>query len=357
MKQIAIYTSDHGFGHAVRAIFLATALIERNIHCHMVCDRPSWLFERLPAGAFTLHPRQVDTGLVQQDWLHLDIPATLERFRTRFAAPENLIQEEVDFLRTIRASMVVAETAPVALEIAARAGVPGVIHANFDWHWLYSTLSLQHPELAPLAQQARAWYQQADLVLRLPFHIGLEKTFESFTDIPLMIGRLDRSREEIRRDLDLPLDAPLLLWNFGGHAGELPDFDRILHDLPDWHLVSYIEHPTASPRYHHLQARFNTTELFSVLDALISKLGYCTCAEAGAFQVPFLFFARQGYPEDATLQHRTEQLVPSARLFPQDLHDGSWLHKFHAITSQPRRPPPRADGAEQAAKLYLDLIA
>ena len=33
--QIVIYTSDHGFEHAVRAVFLAEALICRGSYCHI----------------------------------------------------------------------------------------------------------------------------------------------------------------------------------------------------------------------------------------------------------------------------------------------------------------------------------
>ena len=131
---VAIYTSDHGFGHAVRACFLAEALIARGAFCHIVCDRPAWLFDRLPTGTFALHPRQVDTGLVQSDWLSIDVAATLARHRQRTADPESLIDREVAFLREVGSDLVVAETAPVALEIAYRAGLPSGLATNFDWH-------------------------------------------------------------------------------------------------------------------------------------------------------------------------------------------------------------------------------
>jgi L-arabinokinase len=354
---IALYTSDHGYGHAMRAVFLAEALIERGCHAHLVCDRPGFLFARLPPASFTLHPRQLDAGLAQRDWLTIDAEATLYRHRRLSADPEALIQRELGFLREINASLVVADAPPIALEIARRASLPGILSTNFDWHWLYRELSLQHPGFAPLAQQAKEWYQSTSLVLRLPFHAGMEQTFSSFTDIPLLVGRLRRTREEIRRDLGLPLDAPALLWNFGGHQGTLPDFDRLLSALPEWHLLTYAEHPTLNPRFHHVPSTFNSTELFSVLDGLIGKLGYCTCAEAYAFQVPFLFFARHHYPEDLALQAHCENSMNAARLHLRDLQDGAWLDTFQAITTAPRKELPPSDGAEQAARHCLKLLA
>lgn len=357
MPQIAIYTSDHGFGHAVRATFLAAALIQRGAFCHIVCDRPTWLFARLPADSFALHPRQVDPGLVQSDWLTIDVAATLARHRQRGADPATLIAREVDFLRQINADLVIAETAPIALEIAHRAGVPGGLITNFDWHWLYRELARDYPELQPLADQAHSCYQRATQVLRLPFHIGVEATFAHFTDIPLLVGQAPRNRQAVRQTLDLPANAKVLMWNFGGHSGETPDFDAILNLLPDWHLLSYANYATANPRYRQVPVAHNTTELFSALDALIGKPGYCTCAEAYAYQIPFLYFARDGYPEDLALAAHCQRDMNAARLYPQNLQDGSWLNTFHATIAQPNKPKPQTDGAAQAAAHFLKLCS
>ena len=351
--QIVIYTSDHGFGHAVRAAFLAEALICRGSYCHIVCDRPAWLFHRLPAASYTLYPRQVDPGLVQKDWLTIDVAATLTRHQERTPDDRVLIEREAAFLRHIGADLVIAETAPIALEIAHCAGIPGSLIANFDWHWLYRTLASDETGLQDLADQAQTYYQRATQVLRLPFHIGIEETFSTFTDIPLLVGQTQRSAEEIRRDLGLPPDAQALMWNFGGHPGHAPDFDALLQALPEWDLLSYAEHTTANPRYHQIPLAFNTSELFSILDALIGKLGYCSCAEAFANQIPLLYFARDGYPEDRALANHCQRDMNAARLTPEHLQDGSWRDIFRAIISKPPKPKPRSNGAQYAANLLI----
>jgi L-arabinokinase len=354
--EIVFYTSDHGFGHAMRAIFLAEELIRRGAHCHFVCDRPLWLFSRLPAASFSLHRRQIDPGLQQSDWLNLDVSGTVKRRHRLYRNLEDLISTEVAFLRDIDAALVVAETAPLGLEIAARAEIPGVVSANFDWHWLYRKLSEAHPELGALATEAYEWYQKSVLALRLPFAVGLEETFADLRDVPLLVGKTDRDPIAIRQELGLPTEAPVLMWNIGGHPGSTPDFDDMLASLPEWHLVSYAAFDTDNPRYHRIDPRFNTTEIFSVLDGLIGKLGYCTCAEAHAFQVPFLFFARHGYPEDDALAEHTLRLVPSAPLVPADLESERWLEKFQAVIRLNRSKRPRQDGSTVAADYYTDLL-
>ena len=354
---VTIYTSDHGFGHAVRACFLAEALIAHGAFCHIVCNRPAWLFDRLPTGTFALHPRQIDTGLVQNDWLTIDIAETLARHRQRTANPESLIDREVAFLREVGTDLVVAEIAPIALEIAYRADLPSGLATNFDWHWLYRALAQTEPALIPLADQAYAWYQRAIRVLRLPLNVGVEETFVSFTDIPLLVGALRRDRAAVHRALDLPLDAKTLMWNFGGHQGADLDFDAILNALPDWHLLTYAEYPTANPRYRRIPLTFNTTDLFSILDALVGKLGYCSCAEAYAFQIPFLFFSRAGYPEDDALATHCQHAMNAAPLTLANLQSGTWLDTFQAVISKPPQSKPRTNGADQAASIFMDMLS
>ena len=88
--------------------------------------------------------------------LTIDIAATLDRHRRRTADPEALIDREVTFLREVGSDLVVAETAPIALKIAYRAGLPSGLATNFDWHWLSRALARTEPALMPLADPAHA---------------------------------------------------------------------------------------------------------------------------------------------------------------------------------------------------------
>jgi len=352
---VVIYVSDHGYGHAVRCVFLADELIRRGVRCHLVCDRPDWLFASLPAAGFRLHRRAVDAGLVQSDWLRIDPEATLARYRQRLGRPDELIENEAAFLQDVGADLVVCDAPPLACAAARRAGVPVVLHANFDWAWLYGELARDTPGLAPLAHDARRWYGRPDRVLRLPFHVGIEQHFSAWTDLPLTAGRLHRTTEAVRNDLGVGSQTPLLVWLFGGHRAETPDFGAILRALPDWHLLTYID-GAAHPRLHCLPAAFSTTELMSVADALIGKLGYGTCAEACAFGVPFLYFSRPGYPEDVALEAHTQQRMSAAPLQPADIEDGGWLPKLHALRQRPRPSRQGADGAARAAEYCLQEI-
>src|SRR5204863_3415572 len=98
--------------------------------------------------------------------------------------------------------------------------------ANFSWDWIYEPFVDAHPERRPLLTHLRAQYAQSTLLLRLPFHDGLT-AFPTVEEIPLIARRSTADRVETRRRLGLPLDLPIVLFSFGGHASDGPDETRL----------------------------------------------------------------------------------------------------------------------------------
>ena len=47
----------------------------------------------------------------------------------------------------------------------------------------------------------------------------------------------------------------------------------------------------------------------------------------------------------------------AAHITPENLQDGSWLDKFHAMISQPLKSKPRIDGADKAAAIFTDMVS
>ena len=220
MPTIALYTSSHGFGHAVRCAILCRALLMASPGLRIVVRTaaPAWIF---PAGA-EVEPCVIDVGVVQPNSLDIDARATLERYAGLVEHEEARIEDEAARVREIGARALVADVPSAAFAIAARAGVPGIGLANFSWDWIYGPFVEQVPEYAPLLERLRAQYGQASLLLRLPFHGGLT-AFPTVEDVPLIARRATTGREETRRRLGLPLDLPLVLFSFGGHADSGPD--------------------------------------------------------------------------------------------------------------------------------------
>src|SRR5215218_4051858 len=156
---IVLFTSSHGFGHAVRCAGLCRALLAAAPELRIVARTmaPDWIF---PPGV-EVERCLIDAGVVQPNSLEIDAEATLARYAGMVADEEARIDAEVAHVRALGARAIVADVPAAAFEIAARAGVPGIGLANFSWDWIYEPFAEGRPAYAPLLDHLRAQYGQS----------------------------------------------------------------------------------------------------------------------------------------------------------------------------------------------------
>jgi L-arabinokinase len=361
---IALYTSSHGFGHAVRCAILCRALLAASPGLRIVVRTaaPSWIF---PAET-DVEPCIIDAGVVQPNSLDIDARASLERYAGLVNDEEARIDAEADRLREIGARAVVADVPSAAFAIAARAGVPGIGLANFSWDWIYGPFVEQVPEYAPLLERLRTQYGQTSLLLRLPFHGGLT-AFPTIEDVPLIARRATSGRDETRARLGLPLDLPLVLFSFGGHADSGPDAGR-LAALGGYGFVATATTRDATRSASSQAVRQGRNlfllpqladgyvDLLAACDVVITKPGYGIVADLIANRVPALYVSRGGFLEEPVLVQALEteaRAVPLDRAALDALDLGPALDRLQSLT----RPwtDRRLDGAEVCAHRILEI--
>jgi len=359
---IALYTSSHGFGHAVRCAALCRALLTACPDLQIVARTaaPAWIF---PPGVEVDHCI-VDAGVVQPSSLEIDPVATLERYAALVATEPARLDQEVARMREIGARTIVADVPSAAFEIAARVGVPGIGLANFSWDWIYEPYVEGRPAYAPLLTHLREQYARASMLLRLPFHGDLG-AFPVVEDVPLIARRSTTDRAETRRRLGLPPDAPLVLFSFGGHLSALPDADRLaalggyafvataagnaaeVDGLAVRHGQNLFVLPTLTDAY---------VDLLAACDAAIVKPGYGIVADLIANRVPALYVSRAGYREEPVLAQALEsdaRAVALDRAALDALDLGPALARLFAL-DRPWTTRP-LDGVETIARRILAL--
>jgi hypothetical protein len=138
LSSILYYISGHGFGHAVRSqqVIRALAAINPELRVYVRTTAPEWLFQN-SITAIAYSRQAIDTGLVQADSLHMELAETLAACRAIYASPQQLIDQELAFLKANEIDLVVGDTPPQAFEIAAQAAVPSVSITNFTWDVIY----------------------------------------------------------------------------------------------------------------------------------------------------------------------------------------------------------------------------
>ena len=219
MPAVAFYISGHGFGHASRQIELLNALGARRPDLSIVVrtSAPRWLFDSTARVPIALVPGECDTGVVQIDSLRLDETATIARASEFYSTLDERARSETALLARHECRLVVSDAPPLACAAAAMGGIPSVVVTNFTGTGFYQGYAPETkgaPQLVPTIEQA---YRKAEAAWRLPMH-GVFAPFSTVVDVPFIARHARHGRDDVRRELGLPLDRPLVLSSFGGYG-------------------------------------------------------------------------------------------------------------------------------------------
>jgi L-arabinokinase len=345
--RLAYYISGHGLGHCSRSIEVMRAIRAARPDAGMVVrsSAPQWIFDSAAPAGVAVHAGPVDTGVVQPDSLSLDDEATARdaaAFDLTFA---QRVDEEARVLRRLQIEVVVADVPALALAAADRAGVPGIVVANFTWDWIFSIYET-FDRLAPRAiQTLRDAYAKTSLALRLPLGGGFA-TMPRVRGIPLIARRSSRDRAVTRRQLGVERDGLLVLASFSGFGVNLPL--EALRRSTDFVLLAPDRDPPPGLRYE---------DLVAAADVVVSKPGYGIVSECVANGTALLYTSRGRFLEYDVLVSEMPRMLRCRFISPADLLAGRWTAALHALLEQPR---PEAvvpvNGAEVAAQLILEAL-
>jgi UDP:flavonoid glycosyltransferase YjiC (YdhE family) len=357
---VALAVSGHGFGHSVRCAEVARVLLERGARVVVRTDAPAWLFpadvEHIPSPGWPL-----DIGVAQHDGLDLDVDETRRRWAAFATEFKRNAEAEGRLLRQYDVDVVLGDVPPLAFAAAAQAGVPSLALANFGWDWIYAAW----PNFETAIECVQDGYGQADALLRLPLHSDDADAFAAFKcieDVPLIARTAQRSRSEVRAELNLPRSAKVVLFSFGGFTAQ----GLNLEALGQWTDYVFVVTPPFSKTVGDLQpnvvrlaeAPADYVSLVNACDVVVTKPGYGIVADCLANHVALLFTDRGPFREYDVLADALPALG-RARFIPRhDLlrgylgpHLDDLLDSDTAWTEQPM------NGAEVVAERLLQRIS
>jgi len=342
---VALYVSGHGFGHASRvtALIDAVAALRPDARFVVRTAAPPWLFHLAACPSIDVQPFDADPGVVQLDDMTFDDVETVGRAARFYRAFDRLADEEAARLRDMGARLVVGDIPPLAFAAADAAGLPSVALGNFTWDWIYGAtpaFAREAPEVIRVVQGA---YARASLTLRLPMHGGFDAT-PGVLDIPFIVRRSTRDRDEVRRALGLEGHRPVVLASFSWR-GVRPPCDEIARS-GRFALIT-----PAQP------AGFRHEDLVAAADVVVSKPGYGIISECLAGGAALVYTTRGPFIEHDMLIAEMPTFVRCRRLSFEDLLAGRWDEAIDEVLARPA-PASRAalNGAEVAAQLINSAI-
>ena len=119
---IVYYVTGHGFGHATRVVEVTRHLIAAGHVVHVVTGAPQTIWRaEIESENLFFRKALLDSGSIQSDALTVDRKQSLEIYEKLFQRKEEIIGAETEWLKSVRADLVVVDVAPMACTAARRA--------------------------------------------------------------------------------------------------------------------------------------------------------------------------------------------------------------------------------------------
>ena len=349
--------SAHGFGHLAQVAPVLQALTVRLPELRLTI-RSGLPGERLQArlvAPFTHLQASSDFGYVMHDAVSLDLAATAQAYRRQHADWETLVERDARLFRELQPDLVFSDVAYLPLAGAARAGIPSAAMCSLNWAELFAHFFAKEEWAATIHRQMLDAYNSAECFLRVTPGMAM-------ADLPRLrpIGPIAALGEDCRQALHTQLgcssDERLVLIAFGGFEKQLP--------IDTWPAIAgvrwlvpqawQVEHPNVTA-FEPLGR--SIADLLRAADAVLSKPGYGTFAEAACNDTPLLYLRREDWPEQDFLIDWLQVHGRCRQVSEGELLSGRLQAALESLWGQAAPPTPQPLGAEEAATALLPWLA
>ncbi|KAI4376369.1 hypothetical protein MLD38_014138 [Melastoma candidum] len=355
----AYYVTGHGFGHATRVVEVVRHLILAGHDVHVVTGAPDFVFTtEVQSPRLFIRKVLLDCGAVQADALTVDRLASLEKYSETAVVPRaSILATEVEWLKSIKADLVVSDVVPVACRAAADAGIRSVCVTNFSWDFIYAeyVMAAGHHHRKIVWQIAED-YSHCEFLIRLPGYCPMP-AFRDAIDVPLVVRRLHRTREEVRKELGIGDDVKVVILNFGGQPSGWKLEEQYLP--PGWLCLvcGASESQNLPPNFVKLAKATYTPDVIAASDCMLGKIGYGTVSEALAYKLPFVFVRRDYFNEEPFLRNMLEYYQCGVEMIRRDLLTGHWKPYLERAVSLKPCYEGGINGGEVAAHILQETAA
>ncbi|XP_052200216.1 L-arabinokinase-like [Diospyros lotus] len=351
----AYYVTGHGFGHATRVVEVARNLILAGHTVHLVTGAPDYVFTtEIQSPRLFIRKVLLDCGAVQIDALTVDRVASLEKYSKAVVVPRaSILSTEVEWLKSIKADLVVSDVVPIACRAAADAGIRVVCISNFSWDFIYSeyVMAAGHNDRSIIWQIAED-YSHCEFVIRLPGFCPMP-AFRDVIDVPLVVRRLHKTREEVREELGVD-NVKVLLFNFGGQVAGWELKEEYLPSGWVCLVCGASDRQELPSNFRKLPKDVYTPDLIAASDCMLGKIGYGAVSEALAYKLPFVFVRRDHFNEEPFLRNMLEYFQGGVEMVRRDFLTGQWSPYLKRAVSLKPCYEGGFNGGEVAAHILQD---
>ena len=327
MKHIVFYISSPGFGHLTRSLAIIEQLLnQQKCKVTIKCSQQHTQFaaEYLRANYQDIEISPFDSGfqiVVDTEKLTVDMAATMSNASQWIKAMDNRADREIGMMQA-GCDLILSDIVPEAFSVAKYKNISSIGISNFTWYEICKEF-FDTGFLTALCQA----YQRADIMWEYPFSTGKRMPIQKREKVGLVARPIDVEFAKRKRS-EFAADKPLLFISMGG--------DLSIHLRPPVHsnyLYTRGIDVAAAPGAKAVPAAAgNTQDYLAACDAVLTKCGWSTVAEAVIAQKP-LFIVRSvnGWLEEHCIWAELEQLGIARSIVPDEFCSGGVESVYHDI--------------------------
>ena len=357
MSQFKLYIAitGHGFGHAVRAASIAASIQKLcpDLNIIFATSAPKWLIGSYLEKDFIYRQRVFDVGVIQSDSLRMDKVATLEKMEAIRAKQEEIVTEEIAFIKQNNVGLVLGDIPPLVTEIALKADIPCWMIGNFGWDFIYNAWGTEFEEIVSWIEN---YYSKCDRLFRLPLSESMT-AFPNITDVGLTGGTPKYSIDDLRTTFSItaPQEKTVLL-TFGGLGLQSIPYQN-LKKFADWQFITF---DCNAPKLDNLLkiagSDYRPVDFMPICGRVVSKPGYSTFAEALRLDVPIVTLTREDFAESPILLKEIQDYSRHQIIGNQDFFESDWEFLTKELNPPQTQKVLAKNGSETIAQEVVDFL-
>ncbi|MDP2793717.1 MAG: hypothetical protein Q8O25_06500 [Sulfurisoma sp.] len=347
--------SSHGFGHLAQTapVLNRLAALRPGLRLTVRSGLPEAKLRQRIAAPFDLIAAASDFGYVMHDALSIDLAATAAAYRAASADFSRRVGQEAQTLKELRADAVFANVSYLPLAGAARAGIPAVALCSLNWADLFRHYFGVDAWAAPIHAEMIKAYRSATFLRATP-GMAMPALDNVVTVGPIAsLGR--ERRAELRTCLGIVPQSRVVLVALGGIPTRLPV--EGWPALPNTHWLVPEAWAVQRPDMSAFEPLgWDFADLLRSVDAIVTKPGYGTFAEAACNGTAVLYQRREDWPEQDCLIEWLHANTRAREISAADLASGNLAAALDTALQTAAPPVPTPDGIEQAAQHLAQML-
>lgn len=374
MPHLLVDISAHGYGHVGQTAPVVNALARRipGLRVTLRCAAPLTLLQQRFRCDFRHIPAALDFGMKMENAVDVQITESAAAYRDYHAHWDARVRHAADEMRGLKPDLLLANVPYLSLAAAHAAGVRAAAMCCLNWADIFRHYYAREADGASIHAQMLAAYNSAEIFLKVQPAMPMPDLCNAHS-----IGSIAQVGANQRANIEanlppLPqgcvgggwgggtpskkgIPEKLILAAMGGIGYRLPmeqwpHIPGVRWLIPqDWNIAR-----DDMIAFESLGLPF--ADVLASCDAVLTKPGYGTFAEAACAGVPVMYVSRRDWPEEPHLVQWLQKNGVCLEVGRGRLQGGDVSEVLCELWSQIKPQVPVASGAEEAAEILMGML-